>query len=233
MKSPSPVDRTLRAYRSGNSVSTPASLLAALIVASATAGCGLLTPKRYYVESGEAPGLQVPEDLDRPSYDPGLLLPPAGSQRLLSGEELQPPPLGASGPVTAGELYAPASGKTNLLLPNAGAEAWDLVATALESSQTFRIVERNREQLRFRVALPQPNVVDRRPWWRRITGQGDAPVQSTAAPEVIVRLQELAQGTEVSIIDDFDQVLADGRAARVIAALDLRLKSVSTQSLGG
>jgi uncharacterized lipoprotein len=208
-------------------------LLACLIAAISTTGCGLLAPKRHYVESGEAPELQVPEDLDRPSYDPGLLLPPANNQRLLSGEELQPPPLGARGPATAGELYAPASGKTNLLLPNAGAEAWDLVAAALENSQTFQIIERDREQLRFRVALPQPNVVDRRPWWRRITGQGDAPVESSVAPEVIVRLRELAQGTEVSVVDDQEQVLADGRAARVIAALDLRLKSISTQSLGG
>lgn len=196
-------------------------------------GCGFLAPKRYYVESGEAPELQVPADLDRPGNDPGLMVPPANSDRLLAGNELQPPPLGARGPVTAGELYAPASGKTDLLLPNAGPEAWDLVAAALENSQTFKLIERDREQLRFRVALPQPGVVDRRPWWRRVIGQGDGPVDNPPAPEVIVRLREVAQGTEVAVVDDQERLLADGRAARVIAALDLRLKSISTRSAGG
>ncbi len=196
-------------------------------------GCGLFEPKRYYVESGEAPELQVPADLDRPGHDPGLMVPPANSDRLLAGKELQPPPLGARGPITAGELYAPASGKTDLLLPNGGAEAWDLVAAALENSQTFTMLERDREQLRFRVALPQPGVVDRRPWWRRIIGQGDGPGDTPPAPEVIVRLREVAQGTEVAVVDDQERQLADGRAARVIAALDLRLKSISTRSAGG
>lgn len=196
-------------------------------------GCGLFQPARLYVESGEAPELQVPSDLDRPSSDPSLNVPPADSDRLLSGGELAPPPLGARGPATPGELYAPASGATDLLLPNAAEESWELVGAAIESSQIFKVIERDKDALRYRVALPQPSAVDRRPWWRRMMGMGDAPPAAAPEPEVIVRLATVSQGTEVTVVDDADRRLRDGRAARVIAALDLRLKSIATRSSGG
>lgn len=206
--------------------------LLALLLVSTLTGCGLFKPKQLYVESGEAPVLEVPSDLDRPSSDPSLSVPPTDSDRLLSGSELAPPPLGASGPAQGGELYAPASGKTDLLLPNTTDESWDLVGAAIENSQIFRVVEKDKDQLRYRLAIPQPTAVDRRSIWRRMLGIGDAPTQAVD-PEVIVLLTGVAQGTEISVIDDADRRLRDGRAARVIAALDLRLKSISTRSSGG
>ncbi len=181
-------------------------------------GCGFLKQKPRYVTSGEIPAMQVPEGLDTPGYDPSLTVPAASSERLLTGVDLAPTPLGYSG--IDDELLG--TGKTSTSTIDTLDNAWRRVGQALDRSGAFLMQERSREDASYQIGIPAPIVRDPRSWWRRTLGWGEEPRQ-TSGSEVVVKLTAEEPQVRIDIHDLNGSVLTDSHAMRVIATIDDRL----------
>lgn len=173
-----------------------------LCLSVALSGCGLFKRNVPYADSQEAGTLVVPGELDRPTSDPSLSLPPGGTAGVLLDEEARKPPeIGAQTSGIGGGSVGP-----GFTIAFSSSEVYGAIGTLLEGMSEYTIRSRDPVQGVFRL---QTEVVgeaqSRWKFW-----SNPKPVRA----EMVVRVARLAEGSQVSV-----EAASGGRAGAARAAI--------------
>lgn len=176
---------------------------AVLLCLSVTlSGCSLFKRSVPYADSQEAARLEVPGNLDRPTSDPSLSLPPGGTGGALLDEEARKPPeIGAQTNGTGGGDSGP-----SFVLSFPSSEVYAAVATVLEGMSDYNIRSRDPVQGVFRL---QTEVVGEAPARWRFWANA-----KPIAAELVVRVARLSEGSQVSV-----SVVSGGLPAQARASI--------------
>lgn len=160
--------------------------------------------KRPYEDAVERPVLQIPSTLDVPSRDPSLVVPAAGSGRVLRREELLPPERVAAG----GTGTSPSLGLAEFTVSGELTEIVGATERLLSGRDDLKLLERSADGREFLLRLAGS---DERSFWRRWT--------SSALDHPQVRRLRLAPaegGVKVQILDGRGRPLDAGEASALL-----------------